>query len=704
MHEDDPQKRDVVNRRNFSLRLNVFFFAAFFLFSVLIVRLAILQFVEGPSLSKEESSMGTRNVKIPPIRGDIYDSSGYPIAYSTSTQSLYFTIQTGFKTEEAKSLANKLEAAFTKYGNPAKAMTVDDIIRQMDLGFKQNTVSVPRRIKSGLTNEEIAYFSEHRDEFPSIDIVEESVRNYDKSTIAVQLVGYLKKYRGVKDSVDKYKEMKAEEDPKLQYLDDEEVGMDGLEMLYQDVLRGKNGLKSYPVNAASRIIGPVQITNPERGDDLYLTLNKNVQMAAEQAITDQLYKLKHATSVPLREGNQATTGYAVAMEVKTGKVIAMASMPDYDPNVWSGGKISQEDLKNIQYFQSNGAIRQVYPPYDDAKQRNRHPSSLVPLGSTQKPLTVLIGLKEDLYSTDFVYHDSGVFSFGKKGYQVSVRNSSNHAYGPIDPAMSIAHSSNTFMSEMIGNKLYMKYGRKGVDIWDGYVKQFGLGVSTESGLPGESKGVVDYYHEADSGSAQSALIYASFGQQGRYTALQLAQYAAALGSRGKRMQPQFVNEIKDADGNVVQSFKPKVLNSVTYPDSYWNEIFRGMSKVSVQGFDGANYSFLRKTGTSEQDVGDRKKVENAVFIALAPAENPVIAVSVVIPDGGFGGYGAAPVARQIIDAYDDYIGLNGTPRKAANAPASGGAAGNASAGTAPAGTAATGTANTDTAAAAGAAR
>ena len=88
-----------------------------------------------------------------------------------------------------------------------------------------------------------------------------------------------------------------------------------------------------------------------------------------------------------------------------------------------------------------------------------------------------------------------------------------------------------------------------------------------------------------------------------------------------------------------------------------------MSKVQVQGFEGVSYTFLRKTGTSEQDVGDRKKVENSVFIALAPANDPVIAVSVVIPDGGFGAYGAAPVTRKIIDAYDNYIGLNGIPKK-----------------------------------------
>jgi cell division protein FtsI/penicillin-binding protein 2 len=195
------------------------------------------------------------------------------------------------------------------------------------------------------------------------------------------------------------------------------------------------------------------------------------------------------------------------------------------------------------------------------------------------------------------------------------------------------------------------------------MKQFGLGVTTGSGLPNESAGVVEYYHEAEKASSQSALVRAAWGQQAKYTTLQLAQYAATLASHGKRMKPQFVNEIKDVNGKVTQPYQPEVLNTINFPDSYWNTIEAGMAQVKVQGFDGVPYTYLRKTGTSQQDVGNRSKVENAVFIAYAPADKPKLAVAVVVPDGGYGGWGAAPIARKIFDAYDAKFGLSGTPRK-----------------------------------------
>ncbi|CAM3450816.1 penicillin-binding transpeptidase domain-containing protein [Paenibacillus lupini] len=663
MH-DDPQKREITNRRHFSFRLNFFFFIVFGLFSVLIIQLAILQFVDGPKLSAQGSKKSTRSVKIAPIRGNIYDSSGTPIAYSTSTQSLYFTISPDFKKDDSEAIAEKLADVFNRLGDedPKKAMTVDDIVRQMDLDFRINTISTPRRIKSGLTKKEIAYFMEHRTEFKGIDIVEESVRNYSNDTVAVQLVGYLKKFKGVRESLDFYKEKGEEDNAQLQYLDEEDVGFDGLEYMYQDILRGKNGLKTYPVNNAERIIGPVQITNPQKGDDLYLTINRNVQLTTETAIMDQIHKISTSTNKSER-AEYAKTGYAVAMEVDTGKIIAMASMPDYNPNIFAGGRISSEDYANFESALNNGTIKEVFAKYATDKERNQHPSSLVPPGSTMKPLSILIGLKEKLFTTSSTYNDTGAFFFGAEGHQVRIGNASNHAYGLLDPASAIAHSSNPFMAAMVGNQMYKKYnGKKGVDVWDSYMKEFGLGVLTGSGLRGESKGTIDYYHEAETASAQSALVRAAFGQQARYTPLQLVQYTAMLANHGKRMKPQFVNEIKDTDGNVVQTFKPEVLNTVEFPDNYWAEIENGMSRVNVQGFEGVTYTYERKTGTAQSDVAGRR-ADNAVFIAYAPRENPKLAVAVVIPDGEFGGWGAAPIARKIFDAYDYEFGLNGTPGK-----------------------------------------
>lgn len=671
--EDDPQKRQIENRRNFSFRLNFFFFITFALFSLLIIRLAVLQFVEGPTLSAEGIKKSTRHDKIPPIRGNIYDSNGYPIAYSTSTQSLYYSIQPASKLEKSKEIAQEmaveLAEVFAKYGDPENAMTVDDVIRQMDLDFRRNTISTPRRIKSGLTNKEVAYFMENRTAFKGIDIMEESVRNYDKNSIAVQLVGYLKKYKGVREDNEFYKAKSDETDATLQYLEEEEVGLDGLEFMYQDVLRGKNGLKTYPVNNQERIIGPVQITNPEKGADLFLTINKEVQLKTEEAIMEQLETIRTSTNKWVR-AEYASTGFAVAMEVDTGKIVAMASMPDYDPNIWAGGRISPEDYENFGNVLSNGTIRTVYGPYKTKEERDQHPSSIVNPGSTMKPLSVLIGLNEGLFTTTTRYPDTARYGFGRAGHERYISNSQHKAFGSIDAAAAIQYSSNTFMAAMVGNALYMRgsqNGKSSVEIWDDYMKQFGLGVLTGSGLPGESKGVIDYFAEEKKGSAQSALVFASFGQQGRYTTLQLAQYATMLANRGKRLKPQFVNEIRDSEGNLIQGYTPEILNTVDINEAYWKEIEEGMSKVSVQGFDDFKYSFRRKTGTSEQDVAGRR-AENAVFIAYAPADKPKLAVAVVIPDGGFGGYGAAPIARKIFDAYDEEIGLTGVPSKAPTAP------------------------------------
>ncbi|QJD84169.1 peptidoglycan D,D-transpeptidase FtsI family protein [Cohnella herbarum] len=655
---EEAQKREIKNRRHFSFRLNVFFFITFFVFSVLIVRLAYLQFVEGDSLRAREHEIGTRPVAVPPIRGNIYDSEKRALAYSTSTQSLYYTHDTKMSEEDGKALAAELVAKFNELGlKTAKPLTVEEVFKYMDFKGRVYYSYQPRRIKSGLTKEEIAYFSEHKDQFPGIEVVEESVRQYDKDRVAVQLVGYMKKMSGA-TSLSKYKDAEKQTDKTLEYLKDEEVGFDGLEFMYQDELRGRNGIKEYPVNNQSEIIGPMKLTKPIKGDNIILTINKDIQLATQNAITEHLEKIRTSSDKQERAAN-AKTGYAVAMEVKTGKVVAMASMPDYDPAVWQGG-ISQDDLDSITYYMSNGAIRDAQPPYKDDKERMKHPSSLVNLGSTQKPLTILVGLNEKLITTQSEFIDPGYFAFGGKGHETRVRNASSAANGLLKPVTAIAKSSNAYMAGMIGNRLYMRDGSEGVDIWDSYMKQFGLGVTTGSGLPLESSGIIDYFKEIKTGSAQSALIYASFGQQAKYSALQLAQYASTLASHGKRMKPQFVDRIEDTDGNIVQPYQSEVLNTVSFPDSYWQTIEAGMAQVRVRGFDDFKYNFYRKTGTSQQDVGG-KTVENAVFIAYAPAENPTLAVAVVVPEGGYGGWGAAPIARKIFDAYDAKVGLDGKP-------------------------------------------
>ncbi len=660
------------SKSSLGLRLNVFFFSTFIIFCVIIIRLAVVQFVEGPNLKEVETSRDTKNVPLAAIRGSIRAAGGEEIAYSSSVQSLYITLTSDYTKKEkdgslsavsranAYTLANKLVENFNKYGDPnGEKLTASEIVASLDLNFRKYSGFMARRIKAGLTPKEVAYFMEHKEEYPGLEVVEESNRHYNKDTVAVQTVGYIKPFKS-SGSLDIYKNIQnamknIDNDPGLTYKDDEFVGFDGLELQYQRELRGKNGYQVISVNPQNMAEKVEDVVPPVKGNDIWMTINKNIQLKTEQAITEQISWL-HSHSVQGKTHPDAVTGYAVAMEVDTGNVVAMASMPDYDTNVWTKGSLPTDVWKSIMSNYQNGTINPI-----SSGVSGHGLQSVLLLGSTIKPLSVLIGLKEGFFSTSYTYQDKGIAFFGKND-KSSVRNASGHVYGSMDPSRAIEKSSNVFMVDMVGKRLYDKYGSKGIEVWDKYMKEFGLGVSTQSGLPREFLGQINYTNTKAAGSAQAALVYASFGQQGSYTTLQLAQYASTLANEGVRIKPQLVSKITDSDGKVVKTFEREVIDEVTnFDPSFWREIKKGMSS-DVTAFSDFPYDFARKTGTSQQSAkGDLR--DNGVFIAFAPRENPKLAVAVVIPEGGFGSSSAAPVARKIFDAYDWEYGLDGVPKK-----------------------------------------
>ncbi|MGG3281649.1 peptidoglycan D,D-transpeptidase FtsI family protein [Paenibacillus solani] len=662
---DKRKQEEQTAGSQFNLRVNVFFFSTFIIFCVIIIRLAILQFVEGPELKELETGGQVKNFPLQPIRGSIIDASGTPIAYSTPSQALYLTLLKDYSSSERgkknrpeiQKLAEEMVKVFDKYGDPkADKLTVDDVIKAMDLEFNKQPGYEPRRIKADLSTKEVAYFMEHKSEYPGVEVVEESERQYNPDRIAVQTIGYLKEFKGIK-TLDKYKEIdeqnKTQKDPGLIYTEQEKVGVDGLEMMFQDELRGKNGYIGIPINPQNMASGVPTMVAPEKGYNIHSTIHKDIQKVAQQAIVDQL-KWLHTNTVSGKTHPNAQTGYAVAMEVDTGNIVAMASMPDYDPNVWENGT---DDWDTVMKYYGNGTIS----PYSSGRSGNNL-ESVVLLGSTMKPLSVLVGLNEKLFGPNDYYPDNGIAYFGKDNTRV--RNSGSKAYGLLNARKAIEHSSNTFMVDWIGERLYNKYGSESVRVWDEYMKKFGLGVSTESGLPKEHKGIIEYTNIEQAGSYLAAMAYASFGQSGKYTTLQLAQYTSTLANRGERIRPQLASRIEDQDGNVIKEFKRDVLNKTEFPEQYWNEVIAGMNTQGLRAFEDFKYDFARKTGTSEQDIyknGSRIRVENGVFIAFAPRQNPKLAVAVVIPEAGFGSQSAAPVARKIFDAYDEIYGLDGTP-------------------------------------------
>jgi cell division protein FtsI/penicillin-binding protein 2 len=443
-------------RNYLSLRINLFFFGTFFIFCIVIIRLAGLQFVESPELAEAEASRETKDVPLAAIRGIIHAAGGENIAYSTSIQSLYITLTQEYTakaknkdtgeyefTAEAKaktaSLADKLASVFEESGDPSgKKLTREDILALLDLDFKKSLGYVPRKIKAGLTAEEVAHFMENKDKYPGVSVVEESIRHYDKDTVAVQTVGYMKLFRST-ESYDIYKNIRNamkqnDADPGLAYREDEFVGIYGLEQQYQRELRGKNGYQTLsvnPQNMAEKVIASVP---PVKGNDIWMTIDKNVQMKTEQAIMDQISWL-HNNPVQGKYHPDALTGYAVAMEVDTGNIVAMASMPDYDTNVYNAEKMTPEVYEKIKNNNQNGTIND-----STSGLSGNGLKSLVFLGSTIKPLSVLIGLNEGFFSTSYTYTDTGIAYFGKDD-SASVSNSSGHVLGALDPAKAIQESS-----------------------------------------------------------------------------------------------------------------------------------------------------------------------------------------------------------------------------------------------------------------------
>ncbi|MCY9509043.1 penicillin-binding protein 2 [Paenibacillus larvae] len=689
LYEQDEHKEDSVKRKRFLWRINIFFFAVFVLFSALIIRLAIIQFVEGKDLKAQEQRRTESNSVIPPVRGNIMDKDGQLIAFSRTVQSLYFQVggrnSSKKDRQEVVDMAKKLSEALAKFTKSGETpMSTEEILAAMDPGFDmelktkapKSAYSEPRKVKADLSKEEVAYLMEHRDEFKGIDILEESIREYqhfDDRPFAAQLIGYMKVFGSAKNKdggKEKYQTIKEG------YTNGEEVGFDGIEFMYQDELRGKEGSKTYPVNSIGKITGKPEITPPVKGNNLFLTIKKDVQMDAQKAVEEQLSALK--TNAALRNKARASTqnprsAFVVAIEVDTGKVVAMVNYPDYDTNVWKGGRIKPEDYNKVGKFINNGSIRTMYGDYPD-NELNKHPSSIVYLGSVIKPLSVLVGFKEGLFNPNTIYQDTGVFTFGKD--KRTIRNAPGVPTGSINAQMALKNSSNTFMSEMIGMGMYRKYGNnendKSLQVLDSYYKQFGLGTLTGSGLPSEYPGSSEFLNTKND-SVMDNIVRASWGQKGKYSTLQLAQYAATLASRGKRMQPQFVDKITDIDGNVVQGFEPKEMPKedgspdVTLSETEWQSIIGGMRSnayINAQGtsIDTLPYDVARKTGTSTEQYGG-KTVDNGVFISFAPRNNPKLAVAVVVPEGGYGSWSAAPIAAKIYESYDKNVGGLSQPAK-----------------------------------------
>ncbi|WP_164491774.1 peptidoglycan D,D-transpeptidase FtsI family protein [Staphylospora marina] len=625
------------------------------LFVALILRLGWIQLGSGDKYHRLSVENNFKQIPIPAPRGKILDRNGVPLA---ENRSLFTAIYLEPELPRERKLATAKELSKTLQ------MPVHEVLEAMDVGMDASGKSVPRKmppyypkkIKNGLTPEEVVRISEDPGRFPGVNVFAEPLRRYRDDRIAVQTIGYVRPFAGARESLDPYRS--APRFPETNgYLDWEQVGVDGLEYTYQSVLRGINGYRLIRVNSHGRQVEVLKEVPSRPGKDLVISLDSVMQSETEEFIARHLEQLRNRTD--RQRAPHARNAYAVAMEVKTGNILAMVSHPDYDPNVWNG-RVTPEVYKNLSYVMRNGTIREA--PYDareeadPEKEMLRHPFSVVPAGSTVKPLTVLFGLKKGLINEDTLWNDPGAFTYAKA--TPPVRNSGGHRYGLLGPVKAIQKSSNTFMA-WIGTSWYHQEKNEAVREFNRWSRAFGLGVKTGVDLPGEQDGTEDYLSIARKHSGLGAMALASFGQAQRHTALQLAQYTATLANRGTRMRPRLALQAVDPNTGQTVRYEPEVLGKFPMEPSHWRTVLDGMVAVTKPGgtaghlFKDLPFPVAAKTGTSEQDIPGRGRVENSVFIAFAPAYDPEIAVAVVVPEGGYGAVAAGPIAEKMIGLWHE---------------------------------------------------
>ncbi len=574
-----------------SIKLVSFFVIA--VFSVLFSRLFYLQVLNFQQLGSISTSNSIRRIWSQPPRGRMIDKNGIIMV---DNQPLYTikVIPSEFKTARTGYLAWLLRAEKTEL--------TDKISNGFDLNrFAAITVS------RNLDAISIARLSENLWQLPGVLIDTDNKRKYPDTFYGAHLFGYTRPIS---------KEQLEELDDDT-YAPDDKIGFSGLEKYYEEWLRGEKGARFEMITPLGKFAGKYNNGKNDipsvRGDDLYLALDGGLQELAE--------KLLRKTG---------KSGAVVAMDPSTGGILAMASAPDYDLNIFNGStdrKGWNDIITSPQKPLFNRTIQAVYPP-----------------GSIYKMILAMAALEEKKIDPAKKILDNGVFMFGNRRFL----SNEGKGHGWVDMRNAITVSSNVYFYNLIFNV--------GFDNWTKYGSMFGFGGKTGIDLSGERAGLLPStsYYDKRYGKdkwTKGYLVSLAIGQgELGTTPVQLATYAAAIANNGTLFQPHIVNGYRDSETSRYYSFTYSKRSLPIAPETF-SLIKDGMIGVVERGtgtlakVPGINIA--GKTGTAQNPHGK----DHAWFIAFAPVENPKIAMAVLVENAGFGGSISAPIARELIKYY-----------------------------------------------------
>jgi penicillin-binding protein 2 len=566
---------------------------------VLLVRLWYLQAVKGDYYQEQAENNRIRPVKLRPPRGIIYDRYGRPLVENVLT----------FDVSLIPEDAQDLDATITKLSNLIKVSPAA-IRAALDDADAVRSKYDPVKIQEEAPWDDVALIEAHQEDIPGAIVEPEHRRHYPYDGLASHQLGY----------IGKVSPSQRKKDQDIGLL----TGQGGLEKVYDKYLRGLAGRRMIQVNAAGRKVKDLGIEEPKPGTDIYLTIDLDVQKAAEEALGDR-------------------SGAVVAMDPNSGEILALASHPNYDPNLFPRG-IAPRDWVRLMNDPShplyNRAIQSVYPP-----------------GSTFKIIVSLAGLDSGVIKLDEKINCRGGLQLGNHTFRCWKKG----GHGPVSFHDALVQSCDVYF--------YTMGDRIGWDRVAEYARMLGYGSLTGILLPDEKPGLIpttawkkkrtgDVWRTADS--------YMSSIGQGfvLVSPIQAAQMMSAVANGGSFYHPTLLKWTRNRETGETKAFSSELKRKINLDPAALDEVRRALLGVTSEPGGTAHgaatplATVAGKTGTAQviaQKIPGRKLSEktadHAWFVAYAPADHPKIAVAVLVEHGGHGGSAAAPVAKSVIEAY-----------------------------------------------------
>ena len=595
----------------FRARVLVASVAVLFAFSLLGARLVYLQVYRHTDLNEQAENNRTAVVPIVPNRGLILDRNGVVLATNYSAYTLEITPSRVDNLEETIAALEKVVDIQLRDKRRFKRLREES----------KNFESLP--IRTRLTDEEVARFAAQRFRFPGVDIKARLFRNYPYGELGSHVVGYIGRINQAE------KEAIEEGDDEGNYRGTDYIGKLGVEQSFEQQLHGTTGVEQVETSAGGRAVRKLATNPATPGNTVMLSLDIKLQKLVEDMFGDR-------------------RGALVALDPKTGDVLAFVSKPTFDPNLFVDGidTESWESLnESIDKPLLNRALRGTYPP-----------------GSTYKPFMAMAALQTGARSPATLINDPGFYMFGGRRFG----SPENEKGGIMDMNRAIVESSNVYF--------YSLANEMGVDSIHDFMKPLGFGQTTGIDINGEVRGILPsqawkrgYFKKQEQQKwFAGETISLGIGQgYNSFTMLQLAQATAIIANNGVKHKPRLVIGTQDPVTRVMHSLPMAPAEDLGYKPENVAIIRKALLGVTQGGtstrvFAGAGYLSGGKTGTAQAVTMAAKgkynsaKMEehqrdHALYIAMAPAEDPKIALAVIVENAGWGAGAAAPIARRVFD-------------------------------------------------------